>query len=687
MKKNITLLSCFLLLISLWFSCRNFTVFVMRSAVSIIQNHDAAVDRYGFQVSDGLDREDPALFHQTLEETAAAYGFDIAKLVFTAEEGSGRPLTQVFLSAGMQYAENRIYLVSGQADLSTDTIYSTASEEGESRIAAVFPDEVLNVAPIRLDDENGGMYTLFISSLEDSTAQRFADFQTAILTQYPSITYATLDYRNMAYSGDRTKAEEFRDMLKKDLPKAEIVTCLLTILLCTRMFALRKHIGVMKAEGYTSYGIYRLLYLIPYMKTCFIVMVLWTIISFVLYIHSQNTFRLFLLITLCEYVLFCIVQLLVSLGLILMIYAFPVTSSEKGKTNLRELYYMALLVKLAAACYVLGQLVYTVPELHSYKVMRRHREAAEAVLENRYAFGNERASSYFSDIGTENYTALRDELIRENDYFSFGRDMLYENGEYLIPCYSVDLAYLEKEHLLDSGTNYARDVVIYTIEGQEYDIVNTVRFAKLKSFDSTRGSRVISLADRPGTYSPEELLWSDQTDGRVLVYVPEDDFLRGQIEGGNIYYEGSVKEAQKYIDDMFHRYGYESAFRLNSVLEIYRNYYHWYEDGYLRKAFRLIICGLLYFLVCRFLTDLDIENNRKRYYLSYVEGVMPYKVIEYIRKMSLPAAAAVVFSTLKNAGSVNAGILAQSILTVLVFEVLMYLWFSVRMRKDKKRFE
>lgn len=437
----------------------------------------------------------------------------------------------------------------------------------------------------------------------------------------------------------------------------------------------------MKVEGHSVFNIYFSLYEKWYLIGSFLgilVLVLFGLIRF----GNKYTIQGFCVVTIAEYLMFLIAQQIVSFLLVFIIDSIPIVSSEKGKDNLQALFTFSYFIKIVAVILVIPRITNFIPDLKQYVLMASRYSSASNILENYYYFGTEKASSYFADIGTDQYYKVY-ETFKEHGLIRFSEDYLYEDVSDMIPCYVVKEEYLIKEGLYDPYIDYENTIVFYLKEGVEYDTEKMERYVKKKLFRNT-DITYRYITESPHTYSPYELLFSDTINDDPIVYLPDDYGYEGQIEGSIFYFNGTLEEAQSYADNVFHEYGYESALRIGPASTNYKQYYAYYQNIYIRNFIKCFLLILSYFLAHRLLINTDIECNKDRYYIAMTEGVDPNKLWMYIYKIISPVLLGIIVVFIQNHNAINENDFLTLMIGLIVLEVISFIWYQQKIRNIQR---
>lgn len=687
MKKSVLLLCIFLLIFSGWFSLKDFTRISIGKATTIAYYCDPqknSSDNYQLQIAHNVDDIPAKEFHETFESLLIQNHLYSLKVVYTFENQTNRSLIQFSYSSNTPGIEKRMWLDNGVFDPTVIETYSTDKINKNTHIASFFlNDKIVEAFPLVLDESNGGMYNLLSTEgYEEYLKENIDQFISDLEKIYPEIKYGLSNYANAIIIGDPSEPSYLEEAI--ELTFLHFITALgiagiLSILLCSKFLSLRRKISIMKIEGMSTEKIFFQLYEKYYLLGGLACLILAGGFSFIYYKNNIYAFRVLWLVSTIEFLMFAGIQQILSFVLIPMISLMPIVSSEKGKNNLKSLFYLSLAIKLFAVILIVPRIVTAIPDIQSYFLMKSRYEKVDNSLKNSYFFNTRYASNYFNDFGSDSYNKVY-ESFTKNHLIRFNRDYLYENETEMIPCYVTKIEYIEDQGLIKDGIDYDNDIVIYLKEGQNYDLEKIKYFAQFKTFETSKIDFVY-YSNLPKTYSLYELLYSDYTNGDPIVCVPEEIAVKGQIEGSCIYYEGTLDEVQKYVDGVFNENGYEAALRMGPSVKLYEQFYAYYSNIYTRNIIRLILMLIAYFLAHRLLVSTDMECNRTRYYLSKVEGVSPYPVCKYMIKVASPMIVGIILVCIKGLAETTVMNIIYTVLFLLIIELISYIWFKNKAKK------
>ena len=686
MRKNIRLLMAVTALFAYYLSFYHVNHFNTNRVITVNYLYDPELmmqDQWVFHLTDDADTYDVIEFHANLNQMLIDSQLMAGKLSFGFDEDLNKSVAYSIYSTNAPNIEKRILLEKGYVDLNKGVIYSNDATEAVNRLLYHLDGDrqhemsIIKLVPLTLDDTNRGKYNLYSLDGVDNLRNNVEQFQQLFNEKYPDVHYSLYQENPMYISDSSGYLYWITSTLKMDYKIIAVSSIFLAFLLCSKILSLRRQIAIMKIEGSSSESILVKLYLIPLLKYTGIFALGYLGIG--LFYRNIYSIGVSIGFALLEYSCFFLAYLLVGVILLIVIDQIPEVSSEKGKNNLFGLYVVAYVLKCFVVVLVIYQMIQTLPNVQNLCLIQTRKDHAVEVLTNRYFFGKERNSSYFDDIGKDNYIALREDICSTNPIFHFGYGYLYENFNDLVPVYLGKPYDFEQLGLIDETIDYDRTIVVYLREGHEYENLDKIlSYAKLTVFDQTIEIVTLTYNKDIQTYSPRELLFRDTIEDLPLVCIPEEPVFKGQVEASVIHYDGNLNEVQKFVDDKFHAYGYESAFTMSSMLETFNHIYLYQSGVYIKDLLYVIVLLAIYYLTNRFLVDTDILNNRQRYWITKVEGVAPYSIGIYLLRIASPLLIGSMYVAFK---SQALQLLAMSSVLLMGIETLLFGWFLVRVNR------
>ena len=680
MKKNLFFLSFTLILAAFCYSIPVIDDFSAYRVSTILHAYDdSGYERVGFTIenTDNLTSIDNYEYYSKLNECALKYDL-VLFVVSQNSSGSDYPELTAYVSSNEQFLSSHILLEKGYADgISNGDIYSTYSNERNHKILSFIPRVALSVKPIKQLDLKG----IYINAicLKGNLVSNVKLFLNEIATEFGEIRV------NSSYTSGKSSVVD-QDLVALNSiyenAEAKFATCLiLFVFFCTKIFSYTKKISIMKIEGEGLIKIYTELFAKRFFSYTLISFIIFSIFTYFIYGTNLVSVQTILYVVAAEFFQLIVISIIISVIIMLIIHYTPLVESINGQNNLQEVQVFAFFVKFISVFLILPLLAPTVEGVYNLVVMTSKYDAVIETLSNRYSFGTQGVSvEYESDIGEENYIRLRDELAENGNLFEQSKSFFMpENIDDFNPdkrdeYYAVDLQYLKKEKLL-SGCN-VKEICIFV--NSEENVNKQDLISKVNAITRVKMNvNFIILNSELDAYSFSDILYEDKILNIPVIYIPKEEGLDGQLNGNVLIFDGTVDEAQKYVDSVFLKYGYSPYFKIESHQIAFQNYYSMYRSIYVTQTIKFVIMLLAYIYSNKLLIEVDIDNNRKRYWIAKVEGVQPYSFCVYLYKIVSPSVLALLGNILSKriVFDVSFGIL---IIFILVIESIQYMLFSYK---------
>lgn len=643
MKKNIFILSLTILLVSFLFAIEiidNFSasrLFVARAA------DDKGLDRVGVVIenTENLFKISNKDFYNRVNDIAVENHL----MVYVAKQyidDDGQVESVVYLSSNDDFLKDRLLIESGYAsEIIEGVTYSTYSEKKSNRILSFMSTIALSVQPLNQFNEKGKYINLI--NLEGDIRENVVKFMNELADEY-----GDLILKSPYTSPKETTASADKEALKGIFDHLQVkfaVALVLIVMMCSKIFSCTRKISIMKIEGNRPFEIYRSLFLRDFLTFQIIVFTLFITIVYLLYGTNLMTFMTVSIITLVELLQMLTFSLCISLFVYLIIRYTPIMASIKGQNSLDEVQRLAYFVKFLAVFLILPLLSNTLLSVKNYVIMTSRHDRVFHSLENQYSFGTQGSSEkYQEDMGTKNYVALRNELARDGNLFEQVKAFfMTENFADFDPenkdeYYSVDKFYLEKEDLIH-GCNL-EDICIFIRNDRDLDL-NELKTKVRRLTRDPLPIHINYVNQNFLSYNFSDLLYQNEISDLPIIYIPKEDRFEGQLNDTILLFDGSLEEAQEYVDSIFIKYGYAPFYKLDSQQSSYQRLYQAYRSFYTKNLIQFIVMIIAYIFANRLLIEVDIDNNRKRYQLASFEGINPYQFKIYTLKIVSPAILAV----------------------------------------------
>ena len=172
----------------------------------------------------------------------------------------------------------------------------------------------------------------------------------------------------------------------------------------------------------------------------------------------------------------------------------------------------------------------------------------------------------------------------------------------------------------------------------------------------------------------EQLLFAKQLYNLPIVYIPIEEEFAGQVYHHMFTYDGTLSQAQTYINQKFMDYGYAPMFRIVNEQSSFQSYYLTMFNNRLIQLIKFMFIVLCYFAITLFMFDCDYELNHKRYQLAYFEGDSVYRLPAYLLQFISPLCLGVIALLLLNKISFNAQLFII-LFFLLILESISYLFY------------
>ena len=680
MRKNIFILVSVLSFLAVLFAIPVFNQISVNRVVTYGRYYDAE----GYEKNTLTVVNDPALaeidrveFHQALNELAIKNNIVIWRLSIDTNEDSNH--VRSYLSENDIFL-NDVLLLREENDenLSQNVSFSSNATERKYQIPLFFSNDEVDMSSIVNNRENEGIYNLI--SLDKENPHAFDMFTEDLLNRYPDISIVLQQEVYLYHSAD--DFSNLESSLWEPMWIKMSLVLVLALLLCSKIFSLNRYISLLKIEGHSNFKIYCILFLVPFSLAAVVMVLALTLILFWYFRASLDT-------ALCAAQLIWINQgqlflmmILMSLLLYLIISCVSIMTSLKGKNHLDEVEMAAYAIKFSMAFLIVPVIVTSCESISDLFLINSRKDHVENLVKNYYLFDRETYSEYSQDMGSKNYIALRDDLVWNNGLFDQSRsyffdDLLLSDKQSV---YLVDRSYCLQVGLLKESDPVDEIYVFYnseTVMDQsqiEEKIRNSVRIAYPVHF--------VEYDFSLQSYNVNDLLYHDAIERAPLIYYPEESGLEGQLNYKIFYFDGTVDEAQEYIDQVFRMHGYAPQFFINSLESSYTSILNTYNSNLFDQVIRFVLLFTAFFLAGSFFIEVDLDNNRKKYMIIKTEGLDHYPAILYLVKFISADCLALLACFISGRIAMDSGL--PIILAVIAgAELIMYRFFTSRIRKAK----
>lgn len=683
MKKNIIILSTLLMIVSVIYALPLFDSLNMGRIFGYSRSY-----HYNFHASDAIEVSDPITSHDITSTeynkiiNDAAVNNNVVIYIMTSSTDDLISTESIYLTTNDIYLKEWLLLDGGYADkVDKDIIYSSVAENREFKITMFDSKIVVEVTSIENSPYKDGYYNIY--NLEGDFEENINNFVSEVREKLGEFEFKQSDRHNWYFQSD---FEYIGDLFYKFDIKL-VIALILILTLCTKIFSLAKTVSVYKIEGYSIFKIYSTLFLNYFLISLASVFIVTAVITFMIYGSNIQTFLCLTQLIGVQYIQMVVISLVLSTVVYLIIKFMPIIESIKGKNKMQEIQGVAYVTKVSILIFILPLVMPLFNDTHSYFTVQSREEKVSDSFENWYNFGFYKISpKYDLDIGKENYIALKQYLVNNNQLHDFGKAFHIADIQTFDPMnkdeyYYVDDNFIHNNKLLEDES-MLNDICIFTFEDtieSEEEIKNKM----LSNIRNLEGIKVhfIRLNQEIQTRSFSELLFTDNINEQLYIgYVPDIPHLKGQLNNSTFFFNGTTQQAQQYIDQVFEDFGYVGAFRVNSVQASYSAYSKMMVAIYFKGLVSFVILIVAYYITNKFLVDTDIDNNRRRYAICALEGVQPYSIYVYLVKIASSSLVALTLCVLSNRLVFNESMF-YAIGFIAVMETIFYVIYIRKSRK------
>lgn len=413
---------------------------------------------------------------------------------------------------------------------------------------------------------------------------------------------------------------------------------------------------------------------------------LFCVIIFLLFNSNWMSLYTILIITFLQIAQFFVLTLFVSIINYFIIVFTPITKSIKGENKLSEVQTIAYFAKTFAIFMIIPLLSTTLMNTKDLFVMWNRYDKVLASLEGYYTFGVQGASSkYSSDIGNDNYIALRDFLANDGNLFESFKAFFIDDIAQFDPrikdeYYAVDKFYLQKNDLISQCD--LEEICVFIYDKSTYDLTNIDK--KIRNMLREEVPiNIISYSNKLRTFETKDLFYSDYMSDLPLIYLPEEKNLEGQLNNSILYFDGNLEDVQEYVDSKFIEFGYSPMFNMSPMKIMFERQFKLYENLNIKGFYDFLILLVAYILTNRLLIDMDIDNNRKRYIIARCEGLNPYSFVTYFIKIVSPTCIAFTLNVIMRRLPLNSNIVLVLIMLTLI-EIALYGMFKYKLNNVRR---
>ena len=673
MKRNISILAICIIIASYIFAIPRFNEESINRAL-FYEYRDGILPQQHIMTIEVQNNLDPATFLAFIDEKFIEHHLT-AYIVRSNVTQDGVPNQDIlYHSSNDDRICKKILLNKGKMDPTlSGKYYSTFAEDPNYRIANILIGENVSVKNIRDGKEAGGFY--YIGCLSGDMTQNIENFIKDVKDEYENTVIYYQPYEIELGIEPILAGKRHRVM----------ISLLLVILLCSSLFTKIREIAINRLEGRSSIELYIKYFEKDFIKYTLIGALLMMAINFFIFNQSMDSLKVLSLITFQEYAMFIAGVQFFSLGLIIVIQCMPISVSIKGKNNLNALQVLAYTMKLCVCIIwiptVSSSLLNTIDTIQ----LMWHYEDGVKQFANMYRINGSSTIDFLNRADTSEAYALEQDMFNEFNAFEFSGGYIGNDAtQELYPVMFVDDRYIQLNGILPESFEY-EDNTIYIFLNEKNDLypgyLEKMENAILSANDSLK-IKWQTYEGRIPTYHVQSLAYEK--------YVKPNDVLvlnntgsNTNINGHFIISEEDVNQTQEKIIKIFN----DNTFECNLSLESMESYYAAsikyrinYQLEILKSFFILLGCYLLTNIL---LMDIDIANNKSRYFATMIEGRFTYSFTVYLMKMASPTIIAFVIYMIKR-GFVFDHNTVNTIMVLLIIEALIFMIYSFHYKRKMR---
>ncbi len=609
-------------------------------------------------------------FHKNLDDCAIKNNLVMVQYTIADDEEVRKET--MYLSSNDLYAQDVFLLKKGTLDSKSNQRYSTISENPETKLVSLFSPTVYEIDSLLNSTDNTAGYSM--ANLSGDIEENFSNFISDMDQLYPGIIIHNA----------RTFTESMSKVAVDDLLIIKtLCVSIIMLIMCSKLFSLQKTISIYKIEGYSNLKIYVKLFLKPFILVncmCFSLSLLLILYCF----QSGLTFKVMSGLYSQQFLLLLVLQILLSLIVYLIIAYVPKVSSIKGKNELPKIQKCAFILKIVIVI-LISPIISNkfMPAVDFIKMNLRYDKVVQE-LENYYNFGAHINSNYHLARGSDNYISLSKDLEHNNNRFELSKAAYFDfenfdpnNINYF---YSADVSYLRLVGLADEKFD-ENQVYIFTKPNNSYDL-DLLRKDILKNTTKDPVFNYVEYEKNLKSYDTRTLLFKDEIDNLPIVYMPVEKQFRGQLNTSVFYYDNDTIPVQEYIDYIFKAHGYTPGFSIDSMASNYSAVFQGYLGLSIQSFMQFVIALFAYIAATIFLFEIDLDNNMRRYQISFIEGANVYKFKTYALKFISASVIGLTITVAVMPKIVNKDFVS-CLIFITVVELIMYGLFIYRCRKRK----
>lgn len=555
--------------------------------------------------------------------------------------------------------------------------YSTFASEDELRISTFLSTDNLAIKNLQDDIEAGGFY--YVGNLKGDVKINIDNFVKDIKGEYgkTSILIQQLEYdpiselNNMGLMGKRHRV---------------MISLLLVVFLCGSIFTKIREIAIYKLEGRSVIELYTKYFEILFVRYMLLGFLLIIAINYFIFNKSLNSFMVLNQIVISEYIMISGGVQFFSLVLILIIICMPISVSIKGKNNLNTLQILVTTMKLCICIVWLPMISASLLNTIDTIQILYHYQDGINQFNNMYRITGSSSLDFINKNASYDAYRVEQQMFDNFNAFDFSGGYIANNNDesILYPVIFIDDRYIQLHDLLPRNTQLSDNTIYVFINEQ-----NTLYPGYLKSFDQT----VRALDDKNKviwhtynrylpTYKVQDLAYNTEVSKNdILIFM--NDGAHNSVAQHFIYSKDDINTTLTKMRGIFTDNGFECNFNLESMESFYAQSIK-YRINYqleILKSF-LILFGC-YLLINILLMDIDIANNKSRYFVTKIEGRFTYSFGVYVIKMALPTIIAFIIYNMKRKFIFDYNTI-NTLLVLIIVEALIFMIYNFHYKRKMR---
>ncbi|MEG0077264.1 hypothetical protein [Anaerorhabdus sp.] len=639
---------------------------------------DSQSSQLSFTNTTGIEESEFVLY---LKEIIEGYNLTIIQNLKDEELNSS---VKYVCSSNEKY-RNGILLETGSIEsLTSFDYYSTNSEIKENKIFSFSFEENIKIVPFEYDGVMSafGYFGIYQNNGFPIDNDMFNLIDKEIKDEYPNVLSQFQIYEKMHGGLTGYKISSFTSSFIINM----LLTIILTLVMITDILKEQKKINVLKVNGSTSFEVFNKLVLRNILKS-FPIYLCTIIILYFIWVPMD------LILPLYYYVL-SILLAIANLFLVIvssyLLYVFikfvPINTSIKGKSFLKLASCFIILIKVILIFTSLPLLLSTSIEMDAITNRIINENGYNNRYNNLYKIINiSREIDSLKLYSSIEFINVIDEIIADKNGFFFiaqydvseDKNMRDKYKQF----YIVNESYFDNQGIEVDIDNHNKLGFI----NEKSDIDNEyVKKCALQYYGDIDNFNILSYSGESANYSSSYYYDSFNVENKPILLMSEDYIEYNGAYGLFFYFDGSIEEAQKYIDDKFEKIGVE---KYASIADM-NNRYHVFIDNVVNRNIKnymmITLLVILYFTVSYRYLSLKYSANLKRMNIEKFEG---YSYPKFLNQNIIVSVLIVVIYTgaiLYNYRYIDS-VLFYNVGIILLVEIFVNVLFVLKIRKLWRR--